>query len=145
MFLYYLQCRIPLVECSELVLVRVMEHGWPRGLAELEDLVRALAALDTSTIGEREFSQVGFRGGSDMETAGLSGLDAEIVQVLRQAPGMAMRELAGALSRSRRTLLRHLSELLSSSRVVRRGRGRASRYELSATGLASALKGSDGG
>ena len=97
----------------------------------METVARTALDIQPLRVSKATLLQTGWRdrlaGGDD----GLSEIERGILRVVRStATPVGITEIALRTGRPARTLLRHLAGLVREGRVVRHGRGRATRYRL---------------
>jgi hypothetical protein len=103
-------------------------HPWPGGVGEIEALVRELTraqggSVELSTL--RSVGWLGSWGSCDAEHADVAD---KILNATSDRAWHSLAEICRMTGLARRTALRHASQLLERGRLLRAGRGRATRY-----------------
>jgi hypothetical protein len=119
------------VEVDEDVVSEVGSYAWPGGLGEMENVARAALEVERSRISKRSLMQTGWDARRSAADDGLTESERAILGVVRDAASaVGVTQIAAETDRPVRTVLRHLTGLVRDGRVLRSGRGRATRYRL---------------
>lgn len=119
--------------CAEIDAAAAAElthYAWPGGLAEIERVAGAVAARRPSVVTARALEETGWKARVQDADSGLLEDERRILRELAGCPMASIGELSARLGRPSRTLLRYLDRLQQQDRIVRLGRGRATRYRL---------------
>lgn len=114
-------------------------YAWPGGLAEVERVASAVASRRPPRVTAQVLDETGWRARVQDADSGLLEDERKLLRALASCSMSSIGELSAQVGRPARTLLRYLDRLLQQDRIVRLGRGRATRYRLrQARGQASA-------
>jgi len=113
----------------------IVGYVWPGGLGEMETVARTALEIDRTRISRRALLESGWRERLVDVDDDMSETERAILEVVRTtASAVGIAEIAAGSGRPVRTVLRHLEGLMRDGRVVRSGRGRATRYRLPRAG-----------
>jgi hypothetical protein len=105
-------------------------YAWPGGLAEIERVACAVASRRPPLVTAQVLDETGWRARVQDADSGLLEDERKLLRALASCSMASIGELSAQVGRPSRTLLRYLDRLLQQDRIVRLGRGRATRYRL---------------
>jgi len=130
-FLTHVRSISPRAAVDHDVAHEVAQYTWPGGLGEIETVVSLALDVDPARISKDSLAKGGWleRVSAADEQLG-DAARAILASFSANAVAASISEIASATQRPARTILRHLAELVRDGKLVRRGRGRATRYDL---------------
>jgi hypothetical protein len=113
------------------VAAEVAAYAWPGGLGEMETVARAALEVERTRVSKPALLQTGWLDRLADGDDGMTEIERAILDVVRTTTSaVGIGDIATGANRPVRTVLRHLDGLIRDGRIVRSGRGRATRYRL---------------